>query len=40
MAQVHLGSHWTCAVVDFQRQSIFYYDSMTVRPTAGHLVAL
>jgi Ulp1 family protease len=39
LAKVHLGSHWTCAVVDFQRQSIFYYDSMTVRRHAVPLLA-
>jgi hypothetical protein len=32
--QVHLGAHWTCAVVDLACKAIFYYDSMTVRPAA------
>lgn len=28
---MHLGAHWTCAVVDLQRRAIYYYDSMLVR---------
>lgn len=28
---VHLGMHWTCAVVDLEHREIRYYDSMAVR---------
>lgn len=28
---VHLPAHWTCAVIDLQRQELCYYDSMGVR---------
>lgn len=27
---VHLGRHWTCAVADYQQQTITYYDSLWV----------
>ena len=30
---VHLGMHWTCAVVDLEHREIRYYDSMAVRDT-------
>lgn len=29
--QVHLGNHWTCAVVDFRNRCISYFDSLGVR---------
>ena len=28
---VHLGNHWTCAVIDLAAQELVYYDSMGVR---------
>lgn len=28
---VHLGNHWTCAVVDLTARSLTYYDSYHVR---------
>ena len=28
---VHLGKHWTCAVADYQQQTVTYYDSLWVR---------
>ena len=28
---VHLGNHWTCAVIDLPAQELVYYDSMGVR---------
>ena len=28
LVPVHLGSHWCLAVVDFERSSVYYYDSM------------
>ncbi len=28
---MHLGNHWTCAVVDFQNRCIIYYDSLGAR---------
>ena len=28
---VHLGMHWTCAVIDMEQREIRYYDSMAVR---------
>ena len=27
---VHLGKHWTCAVADYQQQTVTYYDSLWV----------
>jgi len=29
---VHLGIHWTCAVIDLAAKELVYYDSMGVRP--------
>lgn len=27
---VHLGNHWTCAVIDLAAKELVYYDSMGV----------
>ena len=32
--QVHLGNHWTCAVVDFRNSCISYFDSLGVSHSA------
>jgi len=29
---VHLGNHWTCAVIDLAAKELVYYDSMGVCP--------
>lgn len=29
---VHLGVHWTCAVIDFTAKTVHYYDSLHGRP--------
>lgn len=34
IAPVHLGCHWTCAVVDLKNKEFGYYDSMLVSPNA------
>ncbi|KAK9803343.1 hypothetical protein WJX73_005722 [Symbiochloris irregularis] len=31
---VHLGMHWTCAVIDLKRRELLYYDSMKGREPA------
>ena len=33
--QVHLGDHWTCAVVDLQHKAILYFDSLQVLMQLG-----
>ena len=30
---VHLGNHWTCAVIDLAAKELVYHDSMGVGPT-------
>ena len=33
---VHLGNHWTCAVIDLAAKELVYHDSMGVGPTFTH----
>ena len=30
---VHLGNHWTCAVIDLAAKELVYHDSMGVGPS-------
>ena len=37
---VHLGCHWTCAVINLKEREIWYFDSLGVRiPHASHACA-
>ena len=35
---VHLGCHWTCAVINLKEQQILYFDSLGVHAQLCHLL--